>query len=424
MFSRRSPRSRTGPAGQFKDAALTGRREAHVGVGTVPCEGLHAGTRSAAPAQRHPLSGTWFGAFVVIIAPGLQDGHGPVQAIQTPPRLGEGSALGSPAVEPPSDRTWWRACDGCGSCDVSPGVAIQLGKPQELPAGGRWPAASIARMDSTCASRSRGPGVVTASAAPVLAAWQCAADGDEEAWCREWGALADRIRASAWPSSRPVCGRDALLRASNYYRTADFYRRSDPANDTEWRASPGCRGRLSLRPPNSLTCPHAGSRSPTRARRCPAACSADDFGTGAEPVPLGEHPDGLLDPDPCGQRVLELGHGHGQPGRLVGGRGAGQGAGVPRLRFRCRGSGGAHEVRSQQVREHHRARQVGGFLVADDLAPADLRTTVSPGTVVPLICRCFPWPLSWCRPALPGAWPERRGIHFVPPIWHEQIYRY
>ena len=99
---------------------------------------------------------------------------------------------------------------------------------------------------------------------------------------------------------------------------------------------------------------------------------------GAEPVPLGEHPDGLLDPDPRGQRVLELGHRHGQPGRLVGGRGAGQGAGVPRRRFGRRGSGSGHEVRGQQVREHHRAGQIGGFLVADDPAPrgsSDYRLT-------------------------------------------------
>jgi len=39
---------------------------------------------------------------------------------------------------------------------------------------------------------------------------------------------------------------------------------------------------------------------------------------GAEPVPLGEHPDGLLHPDPGRQRVLKLGDGDGQARRLVG----------------------------------------------------------------------------------------------------------
>jgi alpha-beta hydrolase superfamily lysophospholipase len=61
-------------------------------------------------------------------------------------------------------------------------------------------------------------------------------DGDEEAWCREWGALADRIRGiglAALSASRRISARDALLRASNYYRTAEFYRRTDPDNDAE-----------------------------------------------------------------------------------------------------------------------------------------------------------------------------------------------
>ena len=38
---------------------------------------------------------------------------------------------------------------------------------------------------------------------------------------------------------------------------------------------------------------------------------------GAEAVALGEDPDGLLDPDPGGQRVLELGDRHSEPRRLV-----------------------------------------------------------------------------------------------------------
>jgi hypothetical protein len=39
---------------------------------------------------------------------------------------------------------------------------------------------------------------------------------------------------------------------------------------------------------------------------------------GAEAVPLGEHADRLLDPDPCGQRVLKLGDGDREPRRFVG----------------------------------------------------------------------------------------------------------
>jgi alpha-beta hydrolase superfamily lysophospholipase len=64
----------------------------------------------------------------------------------------------------------------------------------------------------------------------------CAAipDGDEEAWCREWGALAERVHGiglAALAAGHRVSARDGLMRASNYYRTADFFRRSDPDND-------------------------------------------------------------------------------------------------------------------------------------------------------------------------------------------------
>lgn len=61
-------------------------------------------------------------------------------------------------------------------------------------------------------------------------------DGDEEAWCSEWGTLADRIHGiglAALAAGHRISARDALLRASNYYRTAEFYRRSDPDNDAE-----------------------------------------------------------------------------------------------------------------------------------------------------------------------------------------------
>ncbi|WP_300610193.1 alpha/beta fold hydrolase [Trebonia sp.] len=70
----------------------------------------------------------------------------------------------------------------------------------------------------------------------VLVACANIPDGDEEAWCREWGALADRIRdtgLAALAAGHRVSARDALLRASNYYRTAEFFRRADPDNDHE-----------------------------------------------------------------------------------------------------------------------------------------------------------------------------------------------
>ncbi len=69
----------------------------------------------------------------------------------------------------------------------------------------------------------------------IVAAARAIPDGDEEAWCREWSALADRAAATgraAAEAGHVVSAREALLRASNYYRTAEFYRRDDPASDT------------------------------------------------------------------------------------------------------------------------------------------------------------------------------------------------
>jgi pimeloyl-ACP methyl ester carboxylesterase len=59
-------------------------------------------------------------------------------------------------------------------------------------------------------------------------------EGDEEAWSAQWAATAERVERigrDALAAGHRVSAREALLRASNYYRTADFYRREDPAND-------------------------------------------------------------------------------------------------------------------------------------------------------------------------------------------------
>lgn len=61
-------------------------------------------------------------------------------------------------------------------------------------------------------------------------------EGDEEAWSAQWAATAariERIGRNALAAGHRVSAREALLRASNYYRTADFYRRENPAADTE-----------------------------------------------------------------------------------------------------------------------------------------------------------------------------------------------
>ncbi|MEU9979364.1 alpha/beta hydrolase [Streptomyces sp. NPDC051014] len=62
------------------------------------------------------------------------------------------------------------------------------------------------------------------------------AGGDEDAWLREWTKTAERVHAigtDALAGGHRVSAREALLRASNYYRTAEFYRRDDPHNDPE-----------------------------------------------------------------------------------------------------------------------------------------------------------------------------------------------
>jgi len=58
--------------------------------------------------------------------------------------------------------------------------------------------------------------------------------GDWESWYREWRTLADRIATIADKSAadgHAASASSAYLRASNYYRTAEFFLRDDPWND-------------------------------------------------------------------------------------------------------------------------------------------------------------------------------------------------
>ncbi|UNI23776.1 hypothetical protein JDV02_009576 [Purpureocillium takamizusanense] len=73
-----------------------------------------------------------------------------------------------------------------------------------------------------------------ADIAEVIAICSLIKSGDEDGWQREWRRAADRAVANAKTSLANGNGpgaRDALLRASNYYRTAEFYLREDPFND-------------------------------------------------------------------------------------------------------------------------------------------------------------------------------------------------
>jgi len=57
----------------------------------------------------------------------------------------------------------------------------------------------------------------------VLATAQRIEAGDYEGWYREWRALAERVEREGRASKRPITRRDALLRANNYWRTAEFF---------------------------------------------------------------------------------------------------------------------------------------------------------------------------------------------------------
>jgi alpha-beta hydrolase superfamily lysophospholipase len=68
----------------------------------------------------------------------------------------------------------------------------------------------------------------------VLATTRLIRGGDLQGWLRSWTATAERVeelaRASLTTGHR-VSARQAFLRASNYYRTAEFFRRENPATD-------------------------------------------------------------------------------------------------------------------------------------------------------------------------------------------------
>jgi pimeloyl-ACP methyl ester carboxylesterase len=69
--------------------------------------------------------------------------------------------------------------------------------------------------------------IVTADAIP---------EGDETAWHHAWKATAQRVHAlgrDSLAAGHHVSAREALLRASNYYRTAEFFRRDAPQDDPE-----------------------------------------------------------------------------------------------------------------------------------------------------------------------------------------------
>ena len=72
----------------------------------------------------------------------------------------------------------------------------------------------------------------------VIVTAQQVRGSDVASWHRSWKATAERVHAigsGALAAGHRVSAREALLRASNYYRTAEFFLREHPATDPEVR---------------------------------------------------------------------------------------------------------------------------------------------------------------------------------------------
>jgi pimeloyl-ACP methyl ester carboxylesterase len=70
----------------------------------------------------------------------------------------------------------------------------------------------------------------------VIATSRTIGRGGDDSWLREWRATAQRVHALAdacMKAGHRVSAREGYLRASNYYRTAEFFRRKNPTGDEE-----------------------------------------------------------------------------------------------------------------------------------------------------------------------------------------------
>jgi pimeloyl-ACP methyl ester carboxylesterase len=68
----------------------------------------------------------------------------------------------------------------------------------------------------------------------IVATARAIKEGDDDSWLRAWKVTAERVHGIAEASlaaGHRVSARQAYLRASNYYRTAEFFRRENPGSD-------------------------------------------------------------------------------------------------------------------------------------------------------------------------------------------------
>jgi dienelactone hydrolase len=105
----------------------------------------------------------------------------------------------------------------------------------------------------------------------VLAAAHAIQPGDGDSWYRAWFALAERVRLTAETSlalGRMVSAREALLRASAYYRPADFFLHANPRDPRilkAWRLSRDTFQRAAVlmeRPVETVTIPYQDTTLP------------------------------------------------------------------------------------------------------------------------------------------------------------------
>ncbi len=96
-------------------------------------------------------------------------------------------------------------------------------------------------------------------------------EGDFESWYREWTATAERVRRIADTSlarGHRVSARKAYLRASNYYRTAEFFLHTDPTDPrilSTWENSRLCFREATLLfafPCEAIDIPYEGTTLP------------------------------------------------------------------------------------------------------------------------------------------------------------------
>ncbi|TVY62374.1 20-hydroxy-prefusarin hydrolase FUS2 [Fusarium oxysporum f. sp. cubense] len=86
-----------------------------------------------------------------------------------------------------------------------------------------------------------------ADVAEVIAICSRIPAGDEDIWLREWNAAGERAATNARTSlaaGNNHSARDAFLRASNYFRTAEFFRREDPHNDNVSKSIAGLSSQM------------------------------------------------------------------------------------------------------------------------------------------------------------------------------------